>query len=221
MALSESMLTAIAPFIKGDVLSLGYPDLVLRPERLTELFGKPVKTLADNGAWHGRDYKLPETREFFAAMGARLTCVDTQAIRGDEVVADLNYQHYLGSFDLVIDPGTLEHCFNFGQAMINAAMAVKVGGSIFHCSPLQMMNHGFYNINPTLFHDFYTQNGWSLKMLSACVNERVFEVPETSRFRMKMDGEPVLYCIATRRKESTLNYPTQTKYLKNPKLKAA
>jgi hypothetical protein len=55
----------------------------------------------------------------------------------------------------VLDCGTTEHCFNVGQAIINAAHAVKPGGAIFHCFPMCVMNHGFWNASPTAFKDFY------------------------------------------------------------------
>lgn len=75
---------------------------------------------------------------------------------------DLNTALSLGapSRDLVIDPGTIEHCANAGHALMIAASAVARGGAIYHCSPLTMLNHGYYNLCPALFQDFYEQNGW-------------------------------------------------------------
>src|SRR5688572_13688298 len=129
MALPLHALKVLAPYLKGaEVLSLGYPDLTVRSEDIERVFGfKPTKVTNAN-EWHGLKDKLPETLEFFEAMGARLSIVDFTVDRGMEKVANLNEPHDLGKFDLVIDPGTLEHCFNIGQAMLNTASAVKLGG---------------------------------------------------------------------------------------------
>ena len=63
-------------------------------------------------------------------------------------------------FDLIIDPGTTEHCFNIAQAMKNIAEMTKVGGLIFHQIPGAYLNHGFYSVSPTFFLDFYSKNGF-------------------------------------------------------------
>jgi len=42
-------------------------------------------------------------------------------------------------------------------------MLGKVGAGIVHINPLNYYNHGFFNFNPTFYHDFSTPNraiGW-------------------------------------------------------------
>ena len=82
----------------------------------------------------------------------------------------------------MIDAGTIEHCFNIAQAILNAAQAVAPGGHVFHAPPMTMLNHGFYNLNPTLFHDFYGQNGWTVERLVGGTQEGKFKVHPTGRF---------------------------------------
>lgn len=217
MALTLPALTALARFLPGrNVLSLGYPDIVARPEDIERLFGFRPTRFTDFGRWHGVDFALPETMEFFGAIGSRLDCVDIVASRGVERVVDLNRPCALGSFELVIDAGTTEHCFNVGQALVNAASAVAVGGQIFHAPPMTMLNHGFYNFSPTLLHDFYTQNGWKIELLVGMRKGASFEIPLTARFTVPF--ETTLYCIARRDSADTPAYPVQSKYLRNPGL---
>lgn len=58
-------------------------------------------------------------------------------------------------YQLVIDTGTLEHCFNVGQAFMNVAVSVSIGGVILQAAPLNRFNHGFWSFSPTADHDFF------------------------------------------------------------------
>lgn len=200
------------------VLSLGYPDLLVGEQDIKRLFNVTPTKYVNNGRWHGKRFELPETVEFFGLIGASIDCVDVHASRGCEKIVDLNIETDLGKYDLVIDPGTIEHCFNIGQALINAANAVDVGGRILHTSPVSMINHGFYNINPTLFHDFYTQNGWveELCLLESRLNEYL---PISGEARVLIPSECSVYFMAKRVTDAALAFPTQSKYLKNPELR--
>jgi hypothetical protein len=217
VALTTQALALLARHLPGKrILSFGYPDLVASAEEIERLFGVRPTRFTAFGRWHGVDFPLPETLEVLGAIGATLECVDIHPSRGVERVVDLNLPCALGRFDLVIDAGTIEHCFNIGQALLNAAQAVEVGGCVFHGPPMTMLNHGFYNINPTLFHDFYVQNGWTLEALIGGTREGKFKVHPTGRFAGP--PEAVLYCIARRARGGPLVFPTQTKYLANPDL---
>jgi hypothetical protein len=208
VALPLHALTKLKPLLKGEVLSLGYPDINATSAEVEQLFGyKPTRFNNDHKR-HGRKEPLPDTQELFEHLGVKLTVVDFIKERGIEIVADLNEPQDFGQFDLVIDPGTLEHCFNIGLALMTAADAVKVGGHILHLSPLNMPNHGFYNISPTLYHDFYTQNGWSVEMK---VIANPFSVSMVERF--SVTSEHLIRCLAKREVGGILKMPVQTKYL--------
>jgi hypothetical protein len=212
MALPVHALERLAPYMReAKILSLGYPDLLARAKDIKRLFGyEPTKFNEAAKEWHGLQEAAPDTLELMEAIGSQMTVVDFTDDRGCEVIADLNEPHVLGKFDLVLDPGTLEHCFNIGQAFLNAANAVKVGGRIFHTSPMSMLNHGFYNLCPTLFHDFYKQNGWELAELLV-VPFREPECRATGRF--DTHTEHMLRVMAHRRTDAPLVMPIQTKYL--------
>ena len=215
MALTARAVKLLLPYLRNSrILSLGYPDLVI-PD--CSLLGVVPTKFNDSGRWHGVDYKLPETVHVFEMLGSTLDCIDIHASRGCERIVDLNYKQDLGEYDLVIDAGTIEHCFNIAQAVFNAANAVKVGGRIFHSPPMSMVNHGFYNLCPTFFHDFYGQNGFKVEHLSGYTKDKCGPVDPVKRFSTLPEAS--IYCIAERLTKETLKFPTQTKYLKNPDLK--
>ena len=202
---------------KGEVLSLSYPDLVMTAEECEQSSGiKPTK-FTDANKWHGKPDPLPETLEVFEKLGCTLRCIDLVASRNVEEVVDLNFPCDLGQYGLVLDCGTTEHCFNIGQALMNAANAVQEGGYIIHTPPVSMVNHGFYCLQPTLFHDFYSQNGWEIVFLAGEVSGKWFEIPAINR--VKVPAEASLIVAARRTSMQPLKFPMQSKYLNNPALK--
>ena len=74
------------------------------------------------------------------------------------------------SYDLVLDTATCEHCFNIDQAALNLASLVSKGGYLIQAMPLNLFNHGVYNVNPTWFYDFYPANGFRFPYLQAVAN---------------------------------------------------
>jgi hypothetical protein len=157
MALYAHQVDLIAPAIRGGrVLSLAYPDL------LFEIGGMPSKS--SPFAHKGR--ACADTRAVFERMGA--VSFDYVDIYPDEDgrYVDLNLplpaDEACREYDLVINPGTLEHCMDFFQAFKNANSYVREGGGwIFHSLPCNgFVNHGFYQLSPTFFLDYYQENGW-------------------------------------------------------------
>lgn len=73
-------------------------------------------------------------------------------------------------FDTVIDGGTLEHVFNFPQAIRNCMEMVKVGGHFISVTPANnFMGHGFYQLSPELFYRVLSaENGFNIKKMIFC-----------------------------------------------------
>ena len=66
MALPLHALSKLKPLLRGEVLSLGYPDLDCTAEEVEKLFGyKPTRFNEKAAKWHGRKQPLPETEELF------------------------------------------------------------------------------------------------------------------------------------------------------------
>lgn len=216
------------------VLSLGYPDILASSEQLGALFGAElIEALefrpdsAQIARWHGlsEESRIVESAHFMALLGFDLEVLDVVEARGGELLLDLNEpvpERLHRRYALIIDPGTLEHCFNIAQAARNLAEMVAPGGCVFHGNPLNMYNHGFYNLNPTWYRDFYTAIGFEIEQMLGVANPvsglKRFKVPPTARFAGVPENSS-LYVLARRVADAPIRWPTQSKYLSNPTLK--
>lgn len=187
MAINGSELRVLEYLIKNQnfrlerrprVLVLGYPD-VLATERtfsnlsLSLVWSGISKRENSKDVWriHGRDhgdYPMCESKALIRALGA--DCVVLDAIRWgkEDFVVDLNLplsadmKRQLGTFDIIVDPGTVEHCFNIAQAFINISHLVAPSGFVYHQAAVAFPNHGFWSISPTAFFDFYESRNFVL-----------------------------------------------------------
>lgn len=216
------------------VISLGYPDILARPEQLEQVLGAEMMARvgyrgdADSiRRWHGvkDDYPIAEAASVFLALGYALDVIDVAAARGGELLHDLNEplpETLSGSCAAVIDAGTLEHCFNIGQAVKNVAGLVAVNGFVMHGNPLNMFNHGFYNLSPVWYHDFYRANGFVLETALLVNGEpprlQTMAAPLEQRFGGVPDNT-VVVAVARRREIRPIAWPIQGKYVANPLLK--
>lgn len=225
MALTGFMLLKVSHKIKegSKVASIGYPDILASPKVVEQILGSKaykVEYRKDSEAIckrHGMNQHLvPDAASLFRLMGAKLDVFDVIKERGCEIIADMNYplaEQHLQQYDVVMDVGTLEHCFNIAQAGMNMAGLLRQGGCIFHENPFNWGNHGFYGLNPTWYYDFYTQNGFELEDCRLLPREggSIDKLPLTERFSF-VKGEANLYAVAKRKEIATLRYPVQTKY---------
>lgn len=220
MALEQAVWEVLKDRRPATLLCLGYPDLLI-----TDRLDCPVVEDRGIAAWHHWDGPIYETTAALERLGISPVYIDVHPSRGAERVVDLNYPlpaDLCGAFDAVLDPGTLEHCFNIGQAFRNVVQALKPGGFAVHTNPLSQANHGFWSINPTAYHDFYGALGFRVEtvILGGPVARRErFSGVTTERFHA--GPELVNLCVATAPGEVTVaGWPTQTKYRNNPDLKA-
>ena len=157
--------------------------------------------------------------------------VDIEKYHGDEEIVDLNQRipdKYIGAFDAVLDLGTSEHIFNYPQVLMNCHLLSKDGGLIYHDVPLNWPNHGFYNLSPTIFYDFYSDNSCTpiecsavhINRESGGVSIQVIEkIPHWERFSLQgMNGAELNICYLVRKDNSVIDFifPIQRKY-RNPK----
>ncbi|HLH87328.1 MAG TPA: hypothetical protein VKX28_02615 [Xanthobacteraceae bacterium] len=160
------------------LLFLGNPDLLCTLDALRQVgveFDTPVKTRGDGPAiWdqHGRhqlrDLPMLDARSAFTELGADVTISDAIAWGGEDLVLDLNRpigffrRLQLAAFDLVVDPGTIEHCFNIAQAFDNIDRLLAPFGIVYHQTAAAFPNHGFWSVSPTAFFDFYESRQFEL-----------------------------------------------------------
>jgi hypothetical protein len=153
------------------VLCLGYPDALVDRETWygpTAWDDLPKRSdVAQIWTEHGYSERsgepMVDARGAIELMDAEVTICDAIQLEVGTVPLDLNLplpRKWRGAFDLVIDPGTIEHCFEIAQALKNVAAMVRVGGWIYHQAVISYPNHGFWSISPTAFVDFYERNGF-------------------------------------------------------------
>jgi hypothetical protein len=62
-------------------------------------------------------------------------------------------------FDLVIDGGTIEHCFDLRRVLSNDMELLRIGGSIvIHTQGNNSMGHGFYQLSPEFCYRAFSPN---------------------------------------------------------------
>lgn len=104
----------------------------------------------------------------FKALGfAKVESLDFSSWEGADYLADLNLPlpaELHGRFDAVFEAGTIQHVFHLPQVLANIHALLKTGGRAIHgmATSSNHVDHGFYMYSPTLFHDFYSENGWSI-----------------------------------------------------------
>ena len=110
-----------------------------------------------------------DDRSFFRLLGcARVESSDVSDWEGADHILDLNLpvpEALHGRFATVFEAGTIQHVFDLPQVFANLHALVKEGGRVIHgmAPSTNHVDHGFYMFSPTLFHDFYTANGWRIE----------------------------------------------------------
>ncbi|MGA2392705.1 MAG: hypothetical protein ABSH03_05035 [Candidatus Lustribacter sp.] len=103
--------------------------------------------------------------QFFALLGlGNATVLDVSDYEGADVIVDLNVPvpaDLRARFGLILDGGTMEHVFDIRQGMANTVDMLRTGGTAVHITPSNnYFNHGFVQVSPTLYYDYYRANGF-------------------------------------------------------------
>ena len=135
--------------------------LNLVPIDTVELSPRPVHAAAE---W------ISDVTLFRALGFSDVVSLDASGFEGASFTFDLNSvslpADLRGSFEWVLDPGTMEHVFSVPNVLRNIWSALECGGRAVHISPSSnWIDHGFYMYSPTLFYDFYVQNNWQIQTI--------------------------------------------------------
>lgn len=187
MALNCVTHAALKPYLPGRILSLGHPDNF-------ERFGQAIISKCS------------------------LTSLDLFPHRGNEIICDIGGQvpDNLGWFDVVLDCGTLEHVANIARGFVNAAGFVRIGGVIIHHLPMTWVNHGYWNICPSWFKDFYGENKFEIVRFDLCEetggycfeSHRVVPWPGADQLScFKLGPEAMILVVAKRTNDQPIRLP--------------
>jgi hypothetical protein len=207
---------------------ISYPDLLVPKAGLEAMFGapfvaklKPREDDAEIKRWHGLSHwpdPIYDSASLFDAMEVDITVTDVAVLRGMETIVDLNEplpDTLKARFDLVVDTGTCEHCFNVGTAFRNICEATARGGYLIHAAPMTRINHGFWNFCPTIYFDYFGDNGFEIKYLNSVtgsVLELQREHPVEPFQRFQPQPQAALYVVAERTEIRPPVWPVQRKY---------
>ena len=113
------------------------------------------------------DFKIEDT-DLFKSLGFdSMESLDYSNFEGASIIQDLNLPVPIdlqGKYDYIYDGGTLEHVFNFPQALKNVYTMLKTNGSVIHALPSSNhVDHGFYMFSPIALYEFYVQNNWRIE----------------------------------------------------------
>lgn len=91
-----------------------------------------------------------------------VSVLDVDPYQGADLITNLNKPVNLkqtGTFDTILDFGTLEHLSNFSCALTNYFKLLETNGSYCFLLPANnWLDHGFFQFSPTFFIDFCAQN---------------------------------------------------------------
>jgi SAM-dependent methyltransferase len=103
----------------------------------------------------------------------RLTRVDCDNYESVDELLDLNLPDtpvpLQQRFDVILDTGTIEHVFHLPHALAHLHRMLRPGGRVIHLTPAaNCLEHGFYQLSPTFFADYYLANDYEIARLAVC-----------------------------------------------------
>lgn len=102
---------------------------------------------------------------FYRLFGVeRYRCTDLLDTRSDWIYDFNDYVELQEQFDLATNFGTAEHVFNIGNLFHSIHDALRPGGVALHVLPtFGDIDHGFYNIHPTVYLDLAAANNYVIE----------------------------------------------------------
>jgi SAM-dependent methyltransferase len=168
----------------------------------------------------------PAPEDFYKSFGFdEVHTMDVSDYQRASHIHDLNCplpRELEGQYDVVMSGGTLEHVFDVANALKSLAAMVKTGGEVFCDLPTNnFIDHGFYQLSPTLMFDFFNVNRFEfLSSRGALVDpksetRRAFPLYPGEGHRWNATSRKLKHFLRARRvPESTVDrIPLQGRYL--------
>lgn len=224
----------------GSVLTLARQQIYVTNERLIKIaiemnytlskFEDSSRTSTKNK--HGLAKPISDVALFHSLGFSEVKSLDYSDYEGANEIFDLNSrelpEHLEGAFDVVLDPGTIEHVFHLPNTLKNIFKMIPVGGRIIHISPSSNhIDHGFYMFSPTLFFDYYRSNRFEINTFNIIKYSQNHDTEpwliydympgclDPISFGGLDDGMYGILCIVTKSKDSSYDViPQQGSYVK-------
>ena len=151
---------------------------LLTLSRNTILFdGEFYNRICNTAGWEGVTIPAPLYNSIndslvFDALGfEHIDYIDASGYQGANIIHDLNDtnlpEEMINKYDFILDAGTMEHVFNFGNVLENIFKMLKVGGTFFFDVPtFYGFNHGFYNFSPCVFYEYFLANNYEIHAIT-------------------------------------------------------
>lgn len=164
--------------------------------------------------------------ELFFGLGAKsLDVLDASPYEGAVFTHDLNQPlpaTLSKKWSCVIDGGTLEHVFNFPEAIKTCMQLVEQGGHLILITPWNnWAGHGFYQFSPELFYRLLSEdNGFLLERMLVHQDGKWFSVkdPDSLGMRVEEHGSQPIQLFITAKKLKAMpifsQWPQQSDYSK-------
>jgi len=180
----------------------------------------------------------PDTNpeSFFHDLGyVVVDSVDINNAEGSNIIHDMNTPILLDDgqeYDLVFDNGTMEHCFNPCQFILNVHELTTVNGLVIHSNPVHnYVNHGFFTFSPCFYLAFYLLNAYEILELtftgirkvrksSLTIYEPVFQrrVKGNSILHLLKSPRVIIECVPDAEVMVTLTTVVKKKYSLNARI---
>jgi hypothetical protein len=150
----------------------------LKPKDLQNALAQQGLSLTPEDAAHLLHARSGYVEPLLELLGAkRIESLDYSSYEQASISADLNnpVEEYLSdAFSCVLDSGTLEHVFNFPQAIKNCMNMVSIGGHFVAVTTANnFMGHGFYQFSPELYYRILSEeNGFLVEEMILCGSDR-------------------------------------------------
>lgn len=124
------------------------------------IFGRPTLMWDD----------APEPEEYYKSFGfSEIHSLDISPYQGCTFVHDLNNadipDEFVGKYRVVTTGGTIEHVFNIFGALQTGVKLLEIGGVFICAAPANnWVDHGFWQISPTLKFDYFSCNDFEFDL---------------------------------------------------------
>jgi hypothetical protein len=225
--------------LEGPVVTLGNQDVYSDVAGLRALFHQtscpwrePILVEPHTSALFSQTYgerarNYVHARTLFSMLGIDdYADIDAYDFDRPAIVHDLNEPlppNLQARFGLVIDGGTLEHIFDLRTCFANVVALTRLGGRVVHCnSASNMIDHGFWAINPSAYFDYYSVNGfdeldatifeWDVRDPWRPCSAFAYEYGMTINGRCDPERVAMTWFTARKARQTPLTLPTQGLY---------